>query len=78
MKDDSNIIRVYSGTSIQVNLLKEELERIGITGLIKNENRSGLAAGFAGSGPSAIDFYIPEEDEPKAEEIIKDFIERNN
>lgn len=77
MKDNSNIIRVYSGTEIQVNLLKEELEKIGVTGLIKDENKSGLAAGFFGSGPSSIDFYIPEEDEPKAEEIIKDFIERN-
>ena len=77
MNDDSKIIRVFSGTEIQVNLLKEELINIGIVGLIKNENKSGLAAGFFGSGPSAIDFYIPEEDQAKAEAIILEFIERN-
>ncbi len=77
MKDDSKIFRVFSGTEIQVNLLKEELNKIGITSLIKNENKSGLLAGFFGSGPSAVDLYLAEEDQEKAAAIIKEFNDIN-
>ena len=78
MKEENKIIRVFSGTELEVNLLKNELYQIGISGLIQNDFNSGLVAGFSGGPLSAIDFFIQESDLKKAEPIIKEFIKRNN
>ena len=77
MEEQTNTIRVYSGTELKVNLLKEELSQNGISSLIKNDFNSGLVACFSGGGPSAVDLYIQENDLEKAEPIIKEFIQRN-
>ena len=77
MEEKDNIIRVYSGTELQVNLLKDELEQNGIPGLIQNNFNSGVVAGFAGGIPSGIDLFIQESDLTKAEPYIKEFIQRN-
>ena len=77
MKGENKIVRVYSGTELEVNLLKEELYQIGISGLIQNEYNSGVLSGFFGGGQFAIDFFIQESDLKKAEPIIKEFSQRN-
>jgi hypothetical protein len=74
MKEKNKMIRVYSGTELTVNLLKDELEQIGISGLIQNDFNSGIVAGFSGGGPSSIDLFIQEFDLKEAEPIINDFI----
>lgn len=74
MKDQDKLIRVYSGTALTVNLLKDELEQAGVTGLIQNDFNSGIVAGFSAGGPSSIDLFIQESDLQKAEPIINDFI----
>ena len=74
MKDKNKIIRVYSGTELAVNLLKDELAQIGISGLIQNEINSGIVAGFSGGSPSSVDLFIQEFDLKEAEPIINDFI----
>lgn len=76
MKEEDKIIRVFSGTELEVNLLKEELDQIGVSGLIQNESNSGVMAGFFGGGPSAVDFFIQEFDMEKAEPIIREFSQR--
>jgi len=78
MKDKDKLIRVYSGTALTVNLLKDELEQAGVTGLIQNDFNSGIVAGFSGGGPSSIDLFIQEFDLKKAEPIINDFLLHNN
>ena len=78
MEKKSNLIRVYSGTELTVNLLKDELEKSGISGMIRNDFNSGLSAGFSGGVPSAIDLFIQELDLEKAEPIIREFREINN
>jgi hypothetical protein len=77
MKESTKLIRVYSGTEVTVNLLKDELESIGISSRLQNDFKSGTSAGFSGGVPSAIDLYIQEIDFVKAEPIIKQFIQRN-
>ncbi len=77
MEDKNKIVRVYSGTELKVNLLKEELVQNGITALIQNDFNSGVVAGFSGGGPTAIDLYILESDLEKAEPIISGFIQIN-
>ena len=78
MKENSNLIRVYSGTELTVNLLKEELEKFGISSMIQNDFNSGVSAGFSGGVPSSIDLFIQELDLGKAEPILRDFRETND
>jgi hypothetical protein len=76
MNENDDIVRIYTGTEITVNLLKEELEQAGIMGIIQNEFESGTSAGVAGD-PSAIDLFIRESDLRKAKPILVDFLKIN-
>jgi len=77
MKKNSNLIRVYSGTELTVNLLKDELENLGIPSMIRNDFKSGNSAGFVGGTPSSINLLIQEIDLEKAKPIINEFIKAN-
>ena len=77
MKKEINLKRVYTGTEITENLLKQELESAGIATMIKDDFNSGISAGFSGGVPSAIDLYIQESDFEKAEPIIIEFFRIN-
>lgn len=78
MKEESNLVRIFTGSEISVILLKGELEENGITALIQNDFQSGISAGFSGGVPSAIDLYIQESDLFQAEPIVNDFIQNTN
>jgi hypothetical protein len=78
MKEGTRLIRVYSGTELTVFLLKDELEKSGISGMIQNDFSSGVSAGFSGGVPSSVDLYIQELDVEKAEPIISEFATINN
>jgi hypothetical protein len=58
MNENDNLVRIYTGTELTVNLLNTELEKVGISGIIQNDFESGTSAGVAGN-PSAIDLFIP-------------------
>ncbi len=77
MKKGNNLIRVFTGTEVLVYLLKERLEEIGISALIKNDFQSGITVGFVSGVPSAIDLYIQESDLKEAESIINEFVQDN-
>jgi hypothetical protein len=77
MKGNSNLIRVYSGTELKVNLLKDELEKFGISSMIQNDFNSGVSAGFSGGVPSLLDLFIQELDLGKSEPILSEFREAN-
>lgn len=78
MKDKDGLIRIYTGTDVTVHRLKSRLEEVGISSIIQNDFKSGIAAGFSGGGvPSAIDLYIKVRDKKKAEPIIKEFRQSN-
>ncbi|HZK96825.1 MAG TPA: DUF2007 domain-containing protein [Prolixibacteraceae bacterium] len=77
MKNGNDLIRVYTGTEVLVYLLKERLEEVEISALIKNDFQSGLTVGFVSGVPSAVDLYIQESDMKKAESIINEFIQDN-
>jgi hypothetical protein len=78
MKGNSNLIRVYSGTELTVNLLKDELEKFGISSMVQNDFISGVSAGFSGGVPSSVDLFIQELDLRKAELILSEFRETNS
>jgi hypothetical protein len=61
-----------------VNLLKDELEKFGISSMIQNDFNSGVSAGFSCGVPSSIDLFIQELDLGKAEPILREFRETND
>jgi hypothetical protein len=74
----NKLIRVFTGTELTVNLLKDELEKFGISGIIQNDFYSGVSAGFSGGVSSSVDLFIQEFDLKKAEPFIREFTEINN
>ena len=77
MKKENKLIRIYSGTELTVNLLKDELEKFGIAAMIQNDFNSGISAGFSGGVESSVDIFIQELDMEKAEPIVREFREIN-
>jgi hypothetical protein len=73
MKEKNRLIRVYSGTELTVNLLKDKLGQNEISAVIQNDYNSGITAGFSGGVPSAVDLFIQESDLKKAKQIIREF-----
>jgi len=77
MNENSEMVRVFSGTELTAELLKDELESIGVFGMLKNEYHSGVVAGFSGGVPASVDLFILESDLKKAKLVIEDFRKTN-
>lgn len=75
MKNEDQLIPVYTGSQVSVVLLKAKLEDIGIPAIIRNDFQSGIMAGFGVSTPNAVDLYIQERDLEQAEPILQNFKE---
>lgn len=75
MKNEDQLVRVFSGSEVSVILLKAKLEEAGVSAIIQNDFQSGLSAGFAGSTPTGVDLYIREGDLTLAEPILSEFQE---
>ena len=73
MKKQNNLIRIYSGSEVLVNLLKGKLENTGMLTSIQNDSNDSFIVGV----PIAIDLYIQEFDLKKATPIVNDFIKKN-
>ena len=71
-----DITKVFVGGSITVNLLKTELEAIGISPIIKNGKLSGASAGFIGGTDTSVELHISQSEVEKATAIIEDFKQR--
>ena len=78
MKERNELVKVYTGTEVTVNLLKELLEETGVGSTIQNNYKSGVEIGFVGGVQSAIDLFIQQSDFETAEPLIRDFITKNN
>ena len=77
MGNNSQLIKVYSGTEITINLLKAELENYDIPAIVQNEFSSGVTAGFSAGALSEVHLYIQEQDLERAEQIIVEFLKMN-
>jgi hypothetical protein len=78
MKEANELIRVYVGTEVLANLLKAELEDIGVGAIVQNDYLSGISVGFMGGTPSSVELYIQESELKEAESVIHEFIQVNN
>ena len=74
MEIKNNIVRVFAGSEITVNLLKYELEKEGILTNIINEYEESNFRGFSTGTPYSVDLYIKDTDFEKAEPILKEFM----
>jgi hypothetical protein len=77
MKEKNKLVRVYTGTEVTVNLLKELLKETGVGSTIQNNYKSGIEVGFVGGVQSAIDLFIQQSDFEMAEPLIRDFTAKN-
>lgn len=68
---DSHYIKIYTGSFIIVQMIKQRLEDIGISPVIKDEAESGRLAGFATSLPTQPEIYVHENELDKAVTIVE-------
>jgi len=67
---------LYSGTEINADVLKRMLEKNEIPALIRNDMKSGLAAGFGGSlSGFAAKVYVEGKHFEKAQKVLNEFME---
>ena len=77
MSKRDELVRVFTCTELTCSLLMAELEKVGISVMIKNEFRSAVAAGFGFGTPSAVDMYVVQSQVDEAIPVIEDFIKSN-
>ncbi|MFT4839542.1 MAG: hypothetical protein ACJAWA_001994 [Nonlabens sp.] len=65
-------VRIFTGTSIQVNRIASLLEEQNISFLIKNPIESGRLAGFGTSGES-VELFVLNSDLKNAEKVLQAF-----
>ncbi len=75
MIKNEDLKRLYTGSEINVNILKEILDDNQIPSLIKNDLKSGLTAGFGGGYMEAeSSIFIFNNNLEKAKIILNEFL----
>ncbi|PHK35172.1 hypothetical protein VF13_37670 [Nostoc linckia z16] len=64
------LIKIYSGSEIEVLAIEARLREAGIPALLKNNIQSGAAAGFATFG-LGVDVFVEEEQADEARGLIE-------
>lgn len=75
---ENGLIKVFTGTEIVVQMLKGQLEEIGVGCLVRNDFEIGAKSGFFGGTSSSVYLFIQESDLSKAKEIIDEFVKNND
>jgi len=66
------LMKVFSGSEILAQALKERIEAIGVQTVLKNNIQSARLAGF-GNTDLAVEVFIQETDFAKANLVIEEF-----
>ena len=75
MTDNEDLKRLYTGSEIDISVLKEILDDNQIPSLIKNEMDSGKAAGFGGGyAGSEAHILVSLSDYEKAKVLLAEFL----
>lgn len=69
--EDSNYIRVFTGSFIITQRIVQELEAAGINAIVKDESESGRLAGFGSSIQGQQDLYVNKDEQQAAAKIIE-------
>uniref|UniRef100_UPI00404B2ECC DUF2007 domain-containing protein n=1 Tax=Gelidibacter sp. TaxID=2018083 RepID=UPI00404B2ECC len=76
--NDSEYIKIFSGSFIVAQLIVDRLHNIGINAIVKDESESGRLAGFASSIQDYQELYVNKEEAEyaiPAVEAVKDELE---
>ena len=68
---DSEYVKIYTGNYIIVQMMKERLEDIGISPVVKDETESGRLAGFAAALHGQPEIYVHEKELGEAVKIVE-------
>jgi len=68
---ESEYIKIYTGGTIIVQLIKQRLEAEGINPIIKDETKSGRLAGFGASLIGQPEVFVHETETDKAVRIVE-------
>jgi hypothetical protein len=75
MKDQEDLVLLFTGSEIDNSVLKEILNDNEIPCLIKNDLNSARAAGFGVSSGNETHILVAEKDLEKAKVLLKEFQE---
>jgi hypothetical protein len=73
MIDNEKYTKIFSGTQVAVILLKGLFEASNIPYIEKNEQESGIIAGFVGGTASTISLAVLDKDKEKSKAIIAEY-----
>jgi len=68
---DSEYIKIYTGGTIIVQIIKQRLEAEGINPIIKDETKSGRLAGFGATLIGQPEVYVHESETAVAVRIVE-------
>ncbi len=67
---ESNYSKLYAGSFIVVQLITQNLEKQGITPIVKDETESARLAGFGTPTYGFQELYVHSDEKTKAEAIV--------
>ena len=70
--NDSEYIKVYTGSFVIAKLIISRLEEIGISPVVKDETESGRLAGFGAAIPGTQELYVHEDELDTAVPLIEE------
>ena len=73
---ESNYSKLYAGSFIVVQLITQNLEKQGITPIVKDETESARLAGFGTSTYGFQELYDHTSEQAKAEAIVASTLEQ--
>ncbi|CAI8216092.1 MAG: Uncharacterised protein [Formosa sp. Hel1_33_131] len=73
---ESNYSKLYAGSFIVVQLITQNLEKEGITPIVKDETESARLAGFGTPTYGFQELYVHTSEQAKAEAIVKSTLEQ--
>jgi len=74
MENGNQYVDFYSGTEVAIIGLKNQLESIGVFGIVQNDFNSGNLAGFYGGTTNTIRLKIKDSDIEKAKPILEEYV----
>ena len=68
---DSNYIKIYTGSFIMVHRIVSELEKINVKAIIKDESESGRLAGFGSAIQGQQEIFVNKDELDKAVLVVE-------
>jgi hypothetical protein len=76
MNENEETTRIYTGPSMIARGLVAHLNDIGISPIERNDNASGITAGFAQGVPGQVMLFIRKDELVKAQETINIYLKK--